>query len=405
MENEEQVTDMTAGDPANSIQNVAAALLGKSVVQVPDPPPVVPNTPAPADPPPADEEPNSTGLSVPTELLSPELTVPTVPTVPVVTTPDADIEEINKLDLNTVDPKLRPNLAKMRDKLNGVTKEYTDLQAKYADVEAKLKAAPKTPDEAQKLFAEREAELLDQIAKMDLTKDPRFVSKYNTMAQPVLDTLKSTLASYNIEGLNVEEAVAKCIDMSPQMRIAFLQEYIPETISQLALGSMFPMFSQLDMIASSRNAELANHQKTIADLEAQSSQVQMESMAHTAEAVKRTALTATEQSEFLLKRVAGKDDWNKTVDALNLGIDAKFASKDPNVHAKALVESELMPVYKSLFLQEFKLRNKLEAAIKERNIRLPGINGNAPTSSDNAMKPGEVNAATAAASIAGRIFG
>jgi hypothetical protein len=309
--------------------------------------------------------------------------------------------DVNKLDLEQIDEKLRPNFAKMRDKLKGTTKDLEAITKERDELKTKLEAKPAATTEE---WNKERTELLDQISKLNLEADPRFVAKYEAQTKPVAESLKATIESYNVENLNAEDVVEFAANLTAKDRADFLAGQLPEEISQAALSTLLPAFSQLDIIENARQAELQNHQKVLADMQQEGTEQAKANLVQLRTEAKNEAVKNLTENEILLKKVDGNEDWNRSVDGLLKSVDAIFQTDDPKVHAEALAMSRLAPIYKLMFFKERELREHYEQAIKDRNITLPDIGSDTDTtSSDTSMKLSDMTPNSVAARIASGI--
>jgi hypothetical protein len=314
---------------------------------------------------------------------------------------DDDDFDPNAVKLEELDEKVRPNFAKMRDKLNGVTKEYEALQAKAAELEKKLEAAPGDETEAAKKWQEEKTQLLDTIGKLNLEADPRFVAKYDAQTNPITENLKSTLESYNVEDLNAEEVIAFAAQIGAKDRIDFLASQLPEELQQAAVATLIPMFSQLDMIENARDAELNQHEAVLQQMNTETVSQSQAAFDQLKAEKREEAVTSLAEEEILLQKVEGNDAWNESVEALNKKIEAVFATDDPAVHAKALAASALVPMYKEMFFAERAQRVHLEEVLKDRNIAIPKVDAKAPQTPAKKQVSGSMSVDDAVAAVAG----
>lgn len=305
--------------------------------------------------------------------------------------------DVNKIDLEQIDEKLRPNFAKMRDKINGTEKDLAAITKERDDLKTKLDA---TPAKDAETWGKERTELMDKISMLNLEADPRFVAKYEGLTKPVLQSLQTMIGSYNVENLNAEEVVQFAATLSAKDRVEFLSSQLPEEIQQAALSTLLPAFSQLDIIANSRLGELQNHKQVVADLQKTGSEEAQKQLVQLRTEAKTAAVTALTESEILLQKVDGNEAWNKSVDGVMQSIDAVFATEDPKVHAEALAMSRLAPVYKLLFFKERGLREQMEQAIKDRNITLPDIGSDADKGGKPTMKLEDMTPESVAARVA-----
>jgi len=401
MPDENQIPDLTTEAAQDSIVNVASKMMGPN----PDTdngdgdgrePQIQQSAPAPKQ---TATDPDV--ILVPNELLN----APADSGSQSQSQDDFNIEEINAIDVQQIPAPMRPNFAKMRDKLNGMTRDMQSVAEERDKLKEQLANTPKTPEDIQKQFADREAELLDTIGQLNIERHPMFIQKYENQRKPVIESIGNTLSSYNVEGLNVDQAVRFCATLAPHERVSYLQNALPEEIVQAGLATLLPMFGQLDIIESTRRAEIQNHATTSAAIEQQNNAAETSQLLQIRDEAKTEAITATAESEFLLKTVDGNEKWNEMVSGIKSGIETIFASTDPKVHAKALVESQLMPVYKLLYLQEQKQRSTLEEIIRSRNIALPKIDDSSAATRPTPTNPREITEASAAQKVAGAVWG
>ena len=362
-------------DITSTLDAVALSELGAPTNPEPvAPDPVVADPVAPVAPDPVVADPAS-----PAKPASPLLDIPTLPEpAPTVKPEDDDIENI---DLEQVDEKIRPNLAKMRDKLKGQTKDIATITAERDDLRTQLAATSET--EVAKAFAVKEAELHDTISKLSLEADPRFVQKYRAQSQPLFETLIATVSSYAAEGVDASNAVQRAMSMAPRDRAEYLKTVLAAD-SETALVTLLPTFSQLDVIGNARTAELQNHKIVMAEMGQVDSQKSIDDLKALRTEAKTTAIASARDKEPLFRKVEGNEGWNTTVAALETSVDAIFETDDPAVHAAALVESRTAPIYKQGFLAERTERKRLEAVLKERGIVVPNV-GTSPAPASPAL--------------------
>ena len=391
--------------PENSLaanQNVMKELLGepsKAPVEPtppPEPKPVedpVPETP-PTEPSPKPPKPDAS---------EPEVPVPPSELFEDPTPPPDDDFDPNEIDVEQVPEPMRPNFAKMRDKLNGTMKDLATIRAERDALQERIKSGDSADPETLKTLQEERDALLDKIGRLSLEQDPRFVAKYETQKKPIVESLKTMLSSFDIEGLDVDGMIQFASTLAPADRMQFVQGQIPEELQSAAMGSLLPMFAQFDMIESTRRAELENHTKVLQEMGTQQSEADKASLAALRDNVKSAALKKVAERELLLRKVEGNEAWNKTVDKLMESVNEVFTEQPPEVHAEALVMSRLAPMYKMMFLAERQRAATFENALKSRNIALPGIGTRTKKADDAPESRGPMTAEEAAKRVSSRL--
>jgi len=365
--------------------------------------PVVPAVPPVVDPAaPSVVAPAAPGVPAMPKELMPKIEFPAAPP------PAGGVDksfDYNAIKIEEVPEPVRPNFAKMRDLLNGQKKDIETVAKDRDALKARLDSGEVADPETLKAFKEKNTELLDKLGKLNLEADPRFVAKYDIMRKPIVDSVETMLTSYNVEGMDVKKVVAVAASLGTQERMTFLAAQLPEEIKVAATSMILPALSQLDIVEGSRQAELTQHESVSAGLKESQEAVDQLSIAALRDTAKAAAMKELEVTEPLLRRVEGNEEWNKTVDGVNAKIEALFVANDPATHAKALIESQVAPIYKHMFFAERQARETLENALRERNIVLPGIGERAPASGAEAPPVGGVTAESAAAASAGKLFG
>jgi len=357
---------LTPDEIPGATNDVVKELMGEPATPPATPPQTPPPAPAqnPSEPPPT-PEPQDGPPEIPDTLLDQP------PATPPPADPDDDFDP-NSIEIETLDEKVRPNFAKMRDKLNAIQREL-EAATQERDVLKNAQTGEITESDAYKNLQEENQKLLDLVARTNLSSDPRFIAKYETMSKPITDSIKAALQSYNIDGLNVDKAVEIVRQLTPAERSTWVTKQFPEELHGAAIAALLPMFSQYDIIDRNREAELAAHKESKAVLDQQHKTQTEEQLSALKEEFKTKALRDISQKEVLLKRVDGNDAWNQAVDSINESINAIFTSKNPQEHANAFVSAALAPVYKAMFNRERAKRVAYENAIKARNITLPDV--------------------------------
>lgn len=298
----------------------------------------------------------------------------------------------------------RANFARLRDKYHGTAKERDEIRKENEALKAK-QVDPAQSEAFKKLQAERD-QAWDTAAKVKLEADPRFVAKYNQQQAPIVSTVKGILSSYDVKDMKVDEVVAHLVTLPTKMRAEFLASQLPDEVTPSAIATVLPMMAQIDLIENTRKSELENHRQTVALLEKQEMDKHQETTIAMRESVKRSAMDDLAKEEILLQHVDGNPEWNKTVDALRLSVETLFQAGDPKIHAKALIESRMTPVYKAMFFAERERREQLESTLKARNIALPGIGTTANSSGGSSQTlRGPMTAEQAVKNISARIRG
>jgi len=387
---------LTAKDIPGSNSNVLKSLIGEpsKAPQEPTPEP----EPKPADPPPTEPKPD---VSKKDE--------PVMPPAELFETPkpvDGDDDfDPNSIDVDQVPEPMRPNFAKMRDKLNGLTKDIETMRAERDALQERIKSGESADPETLKLMKEEQEKLLDTIGQMNLERDPRFIAKYEAQRQPITESLKTMLKSYDVENMDVDGVIGFAANLGPADRMQFLQSQMPEEIQNAALGVLLPMFAQYDVVENARKAELQNHAKILAEMSDKQKEADAASLNALRDDVKKSAIEKLSKEEMLLKKIDGNEAWNKTVDGLMQSIETVFTEQAPQVHAEALIMSRLAPMYKMFFLAERQRAASYEAALKARNIAVPGIDNKSPKSGETPVKGGAISADDAAARVTAKFMG
>jgi len=281
---------------------------------------------------------------------------------------DADDFDPNSIDLESVDPKIRPNLGKMRKLLE--TKQ-TDLEKaieRNKQLEAQLDGR-EPPADLKALTEERDT-LLETLSKVSLENDPRFVAKYDGQMSATKNAILQT-----VQGLGIDDAesIVNAASQTPTMqRMSYLLSALPEDKREMA-GTLLPLFSQIDMLNGQRAQELEAHAKTREVLNQQTAEDAAKAVASFREQHATQALETLGKEEMLLKKVQDNPEWNKGVDKLVGSAKKLFETEDPQEQAKAFVMASCMPVYKQLYLAERSRRATFEQALRERNIALPNV--------------------------------
>jgi len=182
--------------------------------------------------------------------------------------------------------------------------------------------------------------------------------------------------------------------------VQYITSQFPEEIAQTALASMLPLFSQVDVTMNMRAAELQQHATMRAALDQEESASTTAHTEQVREQLKTEVMTEATANEMLLKKVDGNDDWNKTVDKLNLSVQTAFASRDPKEHAQAILGSQVGKVYKTMFFDAYRQVERLQGILTERNIAIPTIDSQAPKTTPTSIEPGGFTAEDALAAVA-----
>lgn len=271
------------------------------------------------------------------------------------------------IKLDEVDEKIRPNLGILREKWRAAERRATELEAQL-----KGQKPSADPEEITRLKQENE-KILNDLAKLNIEADPRFKAKYQKALSPLESTAENILDSYEIKDLKPKELIAQMRGMNPRMRAEYLDSQLPDEMSPGAMAAILPLLAQMDVIEASRRGEIENSRQTAAQLEEEARQGQAHAAMQVLSSARRDAIKTVAEQEIFLQKVDGNQQWNASVDALNTRIEAVFEANDTASHARALVESAILPIYKNMFITERTRRENLENALRERNIALPSV--------------------------------
>lgn len=314
-------------------------------------------------------------------------------------TEDHDQFDPEAIKLDDVDPKIRVNLGRLREKWRAAEKRATEL-------ESKLKDQKPDAESVETLAAVRQENerLMNELSKIKIEADPRFKAKYDRAINPLLETAKSVLTSYEIKDIEPAEMMAKMRGMNPRMRAEYLASQLPDELAPGAIAAILPLVSQLDVIESTRKAEVDASKETAQALDEEARVGAQQDAIAAMITAKAGALKAVAEQEIFLQKVPGNEKWNAAVDALHDRIDSTFRSRDAGSHARAVVESALVPIYKSMFIEERTRRESLENTLRDRNIILPGVGQGSPTTQDGSGRIGPtMTADQAVAAISARM--
>lgn len=305
----------------------------------------------------------------------------------------------NEIKIEEIDEKIRPNFAKLRDKLNGVSAEKEVLVKERDELKARIASGATGDPEVIKALQEENQKLQDLVARVNLEADPRFQAKYAAARKPIAESISEAIKSYAIEGMNADDVTKFATGLSSKDRIAFLQSQFPEELHSAVIPSLLPMFSQLDIIERNRAADIQNHKTTQQQIDAQNQQDSIAKTMAFTDALKRSAIDSVAQHDVLLQEVAGNDAWNSTVQQLRKVVDSKFASTDPLEFAQAVVQAQTAPIYRAMYIKERERREVLENAYRAHNMSLPAVGGGTPKDTSTTQKLAPMTADDAARQV------
>ncbi len=359
-------------DPAAPPAPAPSAATPPADPATPPPPAAAPAaTPPPAAAAPPNNDPNAGFLSDPA--------APPAPTDPATPPPPAGPDmvaleaEIDGIDENRIPQAQKANFKSMRTLMANYKARVAELESGRAEF-MNEDGTPKAGfgDEA---LREQLEESFNQIARLDLTQDPRFVKKYKDKLGVLAATAAAVIKDFDGDETILQQAAG----MSLRARQQFLQEQVPE-----ATPHLIPIFSQIDSVQQERAIEINNYQETKVALDEQSLTIQGEHDQKVTAQRKSNAIALMQTQEFnvngnsLFDPVAGDEKWNGAVANLRTEIDQAFSTNDPQAHANALVLSRLAPVFKMLYDVEKTRADDLQNQINLAAGARPRVNGAAP---------------------------
>ena len=193
-------------------------------------------------------------------------------------------------------------------------------------------------------------EARDTIAQLDLSKDPRFTSRFDEPASRLIGQAQHMLKEMGESETMFEEGLSKPL----KERIRFFQAQSPDLS-----GSLIALAAQVDGLKAQRDSELRNHSTASKTIQAQR-QIDQERAKDQffSGAVRELAV-----DHFALRHSATDTAWNEAVDGIASIAKQVLKGNDAMMQTKHIVLGAVAPVYLSMLRKEHALRVQLEGKL------------------------------------------
>lgn len=236
------------------------------------------------------------------------------------------------------------------------------LRTHIKNLEQQLKGKTGETDPIErKLMQEQIEQLQNQIGELDLTKDPRFISKFETRRNATLSDIKAVLESYGADEGLLKDLQGK----TTAEQIALLKENCPDTMQAGILG----MLKELNAVDLERNEMLKNTKLA-------KEKLAQEQMAQQAQEIQQgfdLAVNGLRQSgSLLLREIPGNDEWNAKVKQLQNYAFQQMKNVTPGSLAEMALRSSMEPILTRLYQGAVKENESLKAELSAMGKVLPG---------------------------------
>ena len=244
------------------------------------------------------------------------------------------------------------NFAQVREKLEKTEKAYEEARAKLEKLEAEM---PKDYEQTKK----EKDELASIVERLSLERSPRFKKKYEEPISEALSAIKKSLSSEDQE--TVEALVSWVQSPDSAERTSKLNEAI-ESLSGLTKTRVESAIIKYEQVNKDRENELSNAKKSLQDEQMYLTEEQKKKSQFAMSVLDSVKLEA-EKSNPLLKKMEGKEEWNKNIDNIHNTVKDYFTGSRDLKDIAALTYKGVM--YDTLDKLSEELYKKLEAANKE----------------------------------------
>jgi hypothetical protein len=283
---------------------------------------------------------------------------------------------------------------------------YAAMRKQIQELETELnllKAQPHEDPEEVKTLREqltaKETEtnkLLDQIAAMDLERDPRFRARYESAETTMVEQIKEVAKDLEVD----EEVITQALSMPLRKRVELLTEEVPH-----AAPTLLTLFAQRDALQKKKEIELRNHAETRQMLDKERG-VQELALEHQArERLFQGALAEAQSTgNFVFQELPGNEARNELVKKVIGSAQNLFNSNDGERQAKAMLLGVAAPIYLHMLHMERTARLKLEGELARRFGKTPSVTGSTSASQSKDGKPEAMDSETAAKMLTQKLF-
>lgn len=272
-------------------------------------------------------------------------------------------------------------------------KVVTSLRSHIKNLEGQLRMAKSehNQDEVKSLKQQLE-QAHDQIAELDLTRDPRFQAQFDQPRNAVKEQIKTILETF---GAVAEEILPALEGKSFKEQIEYIRENAPDTV-----GALTPLLGKLVEIDGKRSEILKNKMTARQELLARAQQEEQQQMDQAMEIVFQHEANANEP---LLKEIPGQDEFNANVTKLKQFARSIAKDASPLNRATLAVGYAQGKVYRQLFQKEQMARFALEKQLSDLRQAMPDGRGMRAPDAGGGPRKDAMSPAEAARAVASRM--
>lgn len=261
-------------------------------------------------------------------------------------------------DENTKDGRafasMRKEIKELREKLEMAQSKPIEEPEEVKGLREQIKSKD---DEIQKL--------LDQIGALDLSQDPRFISKYK-QAESLIDTqIKDTAKELGIE----ESVIDEVLSYPLKKRVEYLNEE-----AGAAAPMLLTMFAQKDALIRQKQSELAKHKEVRQQLDQQRGVQELALEQQARSRLFSGALAAAKQNgHFVFQDSSDNPQKSELAKKAIKVAEELFVSNDGQKQAEAMMLGVAAPVYLHMLHLEHAKRLKAESELALRFGKKPSV--------------------------------
>lgn len=253
------------------------------------------------------------------------------------------------------------NLSEMRKKLEQTEREYEEAKKRLREVESKV------PTDYEQVKKDRE-ELSKIIEAVALERSPEFKRKYDNKLESIISSIKKNLSSEDPETISKFIHYVQAPD-SPE-RIENLNSAV-ESLSGITRTRIESAIMDYERVNNERQSELSNAGESLKSQQNSLIKSQQDQVTKAKEVLASVRTEAEKEIPFL-RKVEGKEEWNKSIDVVHkVAEDYFLGQKDmPELAAltyKGVLYDRVVPFIESM-----------QTEIDELNKKITELGGAAP---------------------------